>query len=676
MKTMTLIICTMLLVTSYSLAGAVVYTGAMENRTGFPFIAGFTGQSRAWTTGGNANAGGNGTDGLRLEWQADNETTPGSWTYTYRVLRGTSRNHGFAYFDIETASDFTAADVLSFQPVSATDISGAPLGNLATIISLSNPVNFTAVHDYSNAAVTEANVTTALNKTELSHYSGDPGIAPAGQPGLLASDTPTAGPIAHPFFGLRVTFPGIDVPTFNVKAWEFRLVSKRAPMWGSFFGWGGQTSTTPFWYANFHNNNIDNPSRLSLAPATSLTGAPPYQGWILVPGPLPTVISTTPAGGAANVPGTDPVTAVFGGDIDPVTITPVTFNLGGGRNGTVSYDPATKTATFTPTLPLPGNAAITATILGGAAGVKDLAGNALAADKVWSFTTALVDTVAPTVVATIPSDGSIFVPVTAALTATFSEEIDPATLTATSFTVAGITGTTSYNAATRTATFTPSAPLANNTSYTATITTGVKDVAGNVMAAAKTWSFTTIPVETILPAVAATVPNDATFDVPVTRPITATFSEAMDPATINTANFSIAGVTGTVSYDAATNTAALTPDATLALATNYVATITTGVKDLAGNALPKPKVWSFTTSPTPPAALPDGILITGETQATIQDAVKILRLVLNLDQATQNDLNHGDVAPLGPDGKPQPDGKINISDAVVILRKAVGLVSW
>ena len=72
-------------------------------------------------------------------------------------------------------------------------------------------------------------------------------------------------------------------------------------MWGA-LGWGGQTSPTPFWYTNSHNHNIDNPSRLSLAPATSLTGAPPYQGRVLVPGPLQTVLSTTPAGGAANVP--------------------------------------------------------------------------------------------------------------------------------------------------------------------------------------------------------------------------------------------------------------------------------------------------------------------------------------------------------------------------------------
>lgn len=43
----------------------------------------------------------------------------------------------------------------------------------------------------------------------------------------------------------------------------------------------------------------------------------------------------------------------------------------------------------------------------------------------------------------------------------------------------------------KTATFTPSSVLANNTTYTATVQAGVKDLVGNAMAAAKTWSFTT-----------------------------------------------------------------------------------------------------------------------------------------------------------------------------------------
>jgi Big-like domain-containing protein len=110
----------------------------------------------------------------------------------------------------------------------------------------------------------------------------------------------------------------------------------------------------------------------------------------------------------------------------------------------------------------------------------------------------------------------------------------------------------------------------------------------------------------------------------------------------------------------------------------YTASITTRVKDLAGNPLPKPKTWRFTTlSALPlPTEFPDAILVPGETRTTVADALKVLRIAINIDQATQNDLNNGDVAPLGSDGRPQPDGVVNIQDAVVILRKPVGLVTW
>jgi hypothetical protein len=80
----------------------------------------------------------------------------------------------------------------------------------------------------------------------------------------------------------------------------------------------------------------------------------------------------------------------------------------------------------------------------------------------------------------------------------------------------------------------------------------------------------------------------------------------MDPLTITTANFTLAGpgatsVTGIVGYDALTKIATFTPASNLASGTLYTATITTGVKDLAGNALAANKVWSFTTGVTPAA---------------------------------------------------------------------------
>jgi hypothetical protein len=72
----------------------------------------------------------------------------------------------------------------------------------------------------------------------------------------------------------------------------------------------------------------------------------------------------------------------------------------------------------------------------------------------------------------------------------------------------------------------------------------------------------------------------------------------MDPSTITTTTFTMTqgstSVTGTVIY--AGTTASFKPSTSLAANTTYVATITTGVKDLSGNALKNSFVWSFTTA--------------------------------------------------------------------------------
>jgi hypothetical protein len=59
----------------------------------------------------------------------------------------------------------------------------------------------------------------------------------------------------------------------------------------------------------------------------------------------------------------------------------------------------------------------------------------------------------------------------------------------------------------------------------------------------------------------------------------------------------------------------------------------------------------------------------------VEDALKALRIASGIDVATTSDLIHGDVAPM-VNGIPHPDGKIDINDVVVILRKAAGLTSW
>ena len=96
------------------------------------------------------------------------------------------------------------------------------------------------------------------------------------------------------------------------------------------------------------------------------------------------------------------------------------------------------------------------------------------------------------------------------------------------------------------------------------------------------------------PTVSSTSPALNAANVAINTAITATFSEAMDASTITTATFTVGGVTGTVTYTG--TTATFTPTTSLAYSTTYTATITTGAKDLAGNAMAANYSWSFTTA--------------------------------------------------------------------------------
>src|SRR2546426_5132848 len=80
----------------------------------------------------------------------------------------------------------------------------------------------------------------------------------------------------------------------------------------------------------------------------------------------------------------------------------------------------------------------------------------------------------------------------------------------------------------------------------------------------------------------------------------------MDASTINTSTFTLkqgtTPVAGTVSYSGVTAT--FTPAGNLAPLTTYTATISTGTKDLACNALSTDMSWSFTTGVIPDTTAP------------------------------------------------------------------------
>jgi uncharacterized repeat protein (TIGR01451 family) len=98
--------------------------------------------------------------------------------------------------------------------------------------------------------------------------------------------------------------------------------------------------------------------------------------------------------------------------------------------------------------------------------------------------------------------------------ATFSEPVDADTITATTFTIDGLSGTVVYDQQTRTALFSPSSVLAYGTTYTARLKTGIKDLAGNALLSEYTWQFTTQSQVNIV----ASLPGDAdTAEFPEVR---------------------------------------------------------------------------------------------------------------------------------------------------------------
>src|ERR1700730_8016303 len=227
-------------------------------------------------------------------------------------------------------------------------------------------------------------------------------------------------------------------------------------------------------------------------------------------------------------------------------------------------------------------------------------------------------TTPPTVTSVEPPNASAGVCPNTIITATFSKAMNPATINDTTFLLTtgtppvAVGGAVTYDAPSKTATFTPNSTLALLTTYTATITTGATDTFGNTLASDFVWTFTTGATTCLSgppTVISVTPPNGAAGICPNTV-VVATFSEAMNPTTINSTTFTLTSgtppvaVAGTVTYDVPSHVATFTPTNPLALSTLYTATITTGAQDLFGNPLASDDVWTFTTSAVACSAIP------------------------------------------------------------------------
>lgn len=99
------------------------------------------------------------------------------------------------------------------------------------------------------------------------------------------------------------------------------------------------------------------------------------------------------------------------------------------------------------------------------------------------------------------------------------------------------------------------------------------------------------------PTMTTTDPLNNGTGVSRNKAVDFTFSEAMNPLTINSLTFTLkqgsTAINGTVTYSG--TTATFTPTNTLLAGTSYTATMTTGAKNIAGNSLATNAIWNFTT---------------------------------------------------------------------------------
>lgn len=287
---------------------------------------------------------------------------------------------------------------------------------------------------------------------------------------------------------VRATF-SMPMDSLSLNTTTFTLKQGATPITGTVSASGTMAAFTP---TSALASNTQYTATISKG-AKNKAGTPLANDyvWVFTTGATnaPTVTSTNPTNNATGVFLNKVIKATFSMPMNPSTISTVTYTIKQGTTpiaGTVSYSGTT--ASFTPTNPLVANTLYTATITTGA---KNLAGDGLTTDYVWTFTTGT--TTAPIVMSTDPNNNASGVALNKVVTATFNMPMDALTINTSTFTLkqgtTTIVGSVSYSGST--ATFTPTSNLSSGNTYTATITTGAKNTLGTPLANDYIWNFTT-----------------------------------------------------------------------------------------------------------------------------------------------------------------------------------------
>ncbi len=226
-------------------------------------------------------------------------------------------------------------------------------------------------------------------------------------PPTVTQQVPAQGTVANTNTQVSVTFSEEMAPSsLDANSFALKSSADNTPVPGTLsYAVGARTAT--FTPTNFLANNTAFTATVSSA-ATDLAGNPLIAPTVwtfstaeALDTTAPTVTLVNPAEDSLAICTNKTVNVTFSESMAPLSLTTSTLSLapsstlGSPVTAVVTYDALTRIASIKPSTNLTASTAYTATVLSGTQGAKDLAGNALQADKVWRFTTGVGECQSP-----------------------------------------------------------------------------------------------------------------------------------------------------------------------------------------------------------------------------------------------------------------------------------------
>ncbi|PYR55262.1 MAG: hypothetical protein DMF85_20030, partial [Acidobacteria bacterium] len=328
----------------------------------------------------------------------------------------------------------------------------------------------------------------------------------------------------------------------------------------------------------------------------------------------PTTLAENPVNGLTNVPINAVVSLLFNEPNDPSSVTPGAFqvydNVVGQVSGSYTVSGDGRLVTFVQAKPFGIDRSHSVYFAN--QGITDLAGNLANGSGFsnFSFTTGVsANVTGPQVIGISPADQLTDVSRNAQVVIDFDRPINTLTAPQIALSAAGspVATFTSFSSGDRRVTLTPVNPLAAATVHAITIG-AITDLSGAPLATPVVTQFTTAPgVDLVGPQVTSVTPANGATSVPTNTVVQLTFSERMNPLTVNGSTFQVypqatgLPVAGVYVVASDGRSATFTPSAALSASTGYYISVS-GIADLTGQGANT--FTSFATAAGPQIARP------------------------------------------------------------------------